>query len=63
MKSGVPPIMQRVSGVINVGGKFVHVVADNINSRFIRVGDEIESGTVMVNFLLSYVLCFMFYLL
>ena len=50
--------MHRVSGVIDVGGKFVHVVADNINSGFIRVGGEIESGTVMVNFLIFYVLCF-----
>ena len=48
MNSGVPSIMQRVSGVINVGEKFVHAVADNINSRFTRVGDEIESGTAMV---------------
>ena len=44
--------MQRVSGVISVGGMYVNAVADNINSGFLDVGDGIGTGTGMVNFVL-----------
>ena len=41
--------MQRVSGVISVGGMYVNAVADNINSGFLDVGDGIGTGKGMVN--------------
>ena len=41
--------MQRVSGVISLGGMYVNAVADNINSGFLDVGDGIGTGTGMVN--------------
>ena len=44
--------MQRVSGVISVGGMYVNAVADNINSGFLDVGNGIGTGTGMVNLLL-----------
>ena len=44
--------MQRVSGVISVGGMVVNAVADNINSGILDVGDGIGTGTGMVNIIL-----------
>ena len=45
--------MQRVSGVISVGGMCVNAVADNINSGFLDVGDGIGTGKGMVSIFVS----------